>query len=530
MTLKQLVEAIQTAYSYKRFSKAEQKRGDSLRRQTELINEYCAENNLELADLTFEDLGVSAFRSRNSAEDYGLGQFLLALSEGKLKTPCTLLVENIDRLSRDNLHPALAQFVSILSYDVTIVDLHRGRAYTKDMDATGYIIALLDMERANNESKLKSDRVLKARKSRLQNEDGSQRATVNKWLTAPFWITRNDKKEYELNDFHQLVIDVCAMSVGGLSAAFIARELNHQGIPTPKGKKWYPSSITNILTNPALVGDYLPCKKVFQVGKGTFKDVPTGQVFQNHYPAAIDRSFYNSVQAGLKSRSKKRTKGRSESQLNLIKGISTCYCGSSITLKKQPKAYYLQCATGECTNKPLNLRYLKDWLNEVWLTADYAPVSAESVPENDELTALQSELAQVEADLTFWLGRPTSHPQIAEKVDALSAQSAALTRKIADKVTELSPYTKAQADLEERTALVQAAFAEDNEPTTLAARGRLTSALAQLKALNFFVEQNGVATFTVINAQGETHHYDSAPRPYAYPPKHTGNVWTKRII
>src|SRR5688572_4057085 len=47
------------AYSYLRFSRPEQIRGDSLRRQTELSERYARENGLEL-DATLEDRGVSA--------------------------------------------------------------------------------------------------------------------------------------------------------------------------------------------------------------------------------------------------------------------------------------------------------------------------------------------------------------------------------------------------------------------------------------------------------------------------------------
>jgi DNA invertase Pin-like site-specific DNA recombinase len=55
------------AYSYVRFSTPDQAKGDSYRRQTEAASEYAHANNLELdTELTFTDLGVSAFRGANA--------------------------------------------------------------------------------------------------------------------------------------------------------------------------------------------------------------------------------------------------------------------------------------------------------------------------------------------------------------------------------------------------------------------------------------------------------------------------------
>ncbi|MGN6099182.1 MAG: recombinase family protein [Bosea sp. (in: a-proteobacteria)] len=54
------------AYSYLRFSTAEQGRGDSYRRQLELAENYCRQKGLDLdRTTTFEDLGVSAFSGKN---------------------------------------------------------------------------------------------------------------------------------------------------------------------------------------------------------------------------------------------------------------------------------------------------------------------------------------------------------------------------------------------------------------------------------------------------------------------------------
>ena len=88
------------AYSYIRFSSPEQAKGDSLRRQMELAEQYAEAHGLELdTELTFRDLGVSAYRGLN-VETGELRAFLKAVEEGIVAPGSVLLVESLDRISR----------------------------------------------------------------------------------------------------------------------------------------------------------------------------------------------------------------------------------------------------------------------------------------------------------------------------------------------------------------------------------------------------------------------------------------------
>jgi DNA invertase Pin-like site-specific DNA recombinase len=88
------------AYSYVRFSTPDQAKGDSYRRQTEAANEYARRHGLVLdTELTFTDLGVSAFRGAN-AKTGALGVFLEAVKDGTIAPGSHLLIENLDRLTR----------------------------------------------------------------------------------------------------------------------------------------------------------------------------------------------------------------------------------------------------------------------------------------------------------------------------------------------------------------------------------------------------------------------------------------------
>ena len=131
------------AYSYLRFSTPEQLKGDSLRRQSEAVRAYADRHDLELSEENFEDLGLSAFRGRNMVEG-SLGVFVEAVKSGRIKPGSVLLVESIDRLSRDRIMAALGRFSDILGLGVDIVTLTDGRRYSAEsLDNLGELMLFL---------------------------------------------------------------------------------------------------------------------------------------------------------------------------------------------------------------------------------------------------------------------------------------------------------------------------------------------------------------------------------------------------
>ena len=146
------------AYSYLRFSTPSQLEGDSLRRQTEAARDYAEHHGLELADLTFRDLGVSAFRGTNATEG-ALGAFIGAVDSGKVKEGSYLLVESLDRLSRNKIMAALNQFSDLLAKGIKIVTLSDGQRYTSESldNLTGLMVPLVTMARANDESEMNNE-------------------------------------------------------------------------------------------------------------------------------------------------------------------------------------------------------------------------------------------------------------------------------------------------------------------------------------------------------------------------------------
>src|SRR5262245_18865295 len=93
------------AYSYIRFSHPDQAKGDSVRRQTEAAAAWCKSNNIRLdTSITLRDLGKSAFtgQHRKNPDRHALAAFLKLVESGKVPKGSYLIIENLDRLSRED--------------------------------------------------------------------------------------------------------------------------------------------------------------------------------------------------------------------------------------------------------------------------------------------------------------------------------------------------------------------------------------------------------------------------------------------
>ena len=101
------------AYSYIRMSTEKQISGDSLRRQLQASREYAAELGLELDD-THRDMGVSAFTGEN-AQTGKLAKFNELVQTGQIAKGSYLIVESLDRLSRQNVLDALPKFLDLIN-------------------------------------------------------------------------------------------------------------------------------------------------------------------------------------------------------------------------------------------------------------------------------------------------------------------------------------------------------------------------------------------------------------------------------
>src|SRR5687767_2336891 len=108
-------------YSYVRFSSIKQAQGTGQRRQQDAAAAWCRGRGLELVR-DYQDLGISGFKGQNATEG-ALAAFLRGIEAGKVLPGATLLVENLDRLSRQKVNRAVELFLSIINRGVRVVTL-----------------------------------------------------------------------------------------------------------------------------------------------------------------------------------------------------------------------------------------------------------------------------------------------------------------------------------------------------------------------------------------------------------------------
>ncbi len=141
------VLTVTKAYSYVRFSTPQQALGDSLRRQTEKAERYAIEHGLTLdTDLKMTDAGVSAFRGKNATTG-ALGGFLRAVENNHVPPGSYLLIENIDRLSRDHVLEAQTIFSQLILSGIIIVTLTNGEVYSRQrLNEEPYAMLMIVLE------------------------------------------------------------------------------------------------------------------------------------------------------------------------------------------------------------------------------------------------------------------------------------------------------------------------------------------------------------------------------------------------
>ena len=319
------------AYSYLRFSTPEQMAGDSFRRQTTLAAEYAERHGLELDDeLTYRDLGISAFRGSN-ANVGKLGEFLEAVQVGQVPQGSYLLVESLDRISRNHAFDAQHLLSGMIMQGVTVVTLLDDRVYSREglqKDPMGMMYSIMAFMRANEESAVKS--------RRLKQAWGNKRAKIGERpLTrkAPAWLAFNDQTgTFEAIPERAAIVDrIFALTLAGVGQHKIAETLNLEETPTwGRSVLWHRSYVSKILQNPAVIGTIVPHETEHENGRKRRKAT---EPVLNYYPAVISEETWAAVQA-LQASQGTAPRGRQASApvSNIMAFMATCpRCGSTMT-------------------------------------------------------------------------------------------------------------------------------------------------------------------------------------------------------
>jgi DNA invertase Pin-like site-specific DNA recombinase len=321
------------AYSYLRFSTPEQSKGDSFRRQTTMALEYARRHNLELDEtLTFHDEGISGFRGKNS-EAGQLAAFLEAVRVGLVPPGAVLLVEQLDRLSRQVPRRAVKVLEEIVDQGVSVVTLADGQEYTAerlDNDQMALIMVVLTSQRAHEESATKSRRLSQAWQSKRTD-------MLSRPLTGimPAWL-RLDRDTGQIEtvaERAELVQRMFQLTLAGVGQHAIAETFNTERRPVwGRGKHWHRSYVSKILHNPAVVGIAVPHVVDHSSGRKVRRPL---EPVHGYFPVVVSEETFNAVQA-LRPAAGRPPKA--PELANVLGNLAACpKCGASMTRVQKGK-------------------------------------------------------------------------------------------------------------------------------------------------------------------------------------------------
>ena len=451
-------------FSYIRFSSAKQAAGDSERRQTDAAKEWCKERNLALDTSLKPDRGKSGYTRANLKKDGNFGQFLERIKDGRVPAGSTLLVENLDRVTRSAINTAIPLFFDIINAGVRIVTLMDRQEFTKESIAENpfqLYLTIGSLARGHDESKTKSIRLKEAFGKLRRNLD------ERKWPTNyPPWLELSaDLKTFRPIESKAAVVRrIFDDYEKGVGVFTIARNLQAEKVGRLSDGMclWTTSTIQHYLKARSVIGEFQPHERIEGGGRAA-----VGEPIANYFPAIIDAGQFARV--ALKLATSKRTRGRRSPDLvNIFRGLLRCpYCGSSMLLKRQvtPRGHRQEtfvCDRAQRFQTCLAFGWDRSSFEACFLEfaegvqQEYISLQIEK-PDTSALPTIVAQLAELEMQETKLLdlyleGRFTKE-KLDGRIDRIRAEQAHLRNKRTELQNSASGRTQKQFQLDLRAFL-----------------------------------------------------------------------------
>jgi DNA invertase Pin-like site-specific DNA recombinase len=279
------------AFSYTRYSSKAQGDGDSLRRQTEGTIAWCKRHGVQLdTSKSYCDPGRSAYRGKHRENGTALTAFLSEVKRGSIPRGSVLIVESLDRLTREHPLDAVPFLCNLMNSGLTVVTLTPSEVvYERESGLTSLILAVVEVTRSHNESKVKSERVGQAWEAKRRKvRDGQAIFTSH----LPAWVEKRGEKLVLNPQRAALVRRMFVWSSQGYGTSRIVRELTEQKIPTwGAARNWSKTRVHKILTSRSVLGE-------LHLTSGGKPEPPIA----DYYPRVIDEVLWETVRHALKRR------------------------------------------------------------------------------------------------------------------------------------------------------------------------------------------------------------------------------------
>jgi hypothetical protein len=389
-------------HPYARISDPEQRKGGGLERQTQAdVETFAKQFGFKISNRVLVDDGVSAWKGLNATPRHQLGQFLGSARQGIVPPGDCLLLENYDRLSRQDPWAAIGLVSELRQLGIHIGRLDRMKLLRCDSTDPGdFFEASIEFIRGNSESNAKSFRNGAAwdRKRKAAREAS---APMTKML--PAWIQEKKGKLALIPARAAAVRRILALWANGFGPSRIVKRLIEEGVaPMGRTGAWTRSYICKILKDRRVIGELQPCK---------IDGTPDGKPIADYYPAAAtEAEFYAAL---ARSPGKRQKAGRIGERVELFSGLikdardgggylvgSHYYSGKAVRIllntnsaERGTPAYSFPLPTFEAAV----LRMLKEISPREILAADSGP--DETIPLSAELASVEAKIADLEAEL-----------------------------------------------------------------------------------------------------------------------------------
>lgn len=305
-------------YSYIRWSSDRQELGTSLQRQMAGAKEFAIQQGLELVEVI--EAGVSAFKGKN-ATDGKLGDFIAAVEAKAIPSDSWLYVENLDRLTRQDVTTAQELFLKLLRLGLTVVTGMDKRVYTSEsvnQNPTDLMLSILLFSRANEESKTKQARTIGNVEALIERHKKGEPVNIKSAGKHPFWVD-DSGSQYEAIKPHpkywQIAREALDMFLEGHGIYKVKNYLDTKYPMGLNGKEWDYQVIKRMRESRALIGER------------TIKVKGQDNKLENYFPSLCkSESEFLKLQELRVQNGHKSKRDANKDNIKLMSGLSILRC------------------------------------------------------------------------------------------------------------------------------------------------------------------------------------------------------------
>lgn len=337
------------AIRYHRYSSKRQDRGSSIERQHEATAELCERKGWQVVE-TIQDKGQSAWKGDHLSAGH-LGRLRQRIDAGLIDPGTVLVVENLDRLSRQDYRTARRWIEDVTDRGIIVAvcrpELLLDSAAMSGANIGAMLQHLLEANRATLESTRKSD----FQKRNIARMLDMVRAGVCPTPRVPAWLNGVVGQRLTINEERRALVNLIYEWSVTMGLQAICKKLNAEHAPWTEGWKtgkaeWKIGYVRDILYSPAVEGKYV-------VREGADRK-NTGEVITGYYPRIVDASLVIRARAAINKRAGTGGQNHGKAQ-NLFIGLATCKkCGGAVGRVAGGNNYaYMVCRAaryGTCDN------------------------------------------------------------------------------------------------------------------------------------------------------------------------------------